>query len=508
MNRLLSRLALGCPFSYDGVRGCYVAFEDVICPQGDKTTATGQRRLSNDMKEATEFQNLPSVESLLSSKRIRTLAEEYRRDWVANLVREQIEESRTSIRMGGTAPTAEQIEKSVVQRVVALGQGWPRPVINATGVIIHTNLGRTPLSLESMEAMLQAAEGYINLELDLEEGKRGSRQAHTEALLRQLTGSEAALVVNNNASALLLTLSALARSKEVVVSRGEAIEIGGGFRIPDVCRQSEAILVEVGTTNRTYARDYESAITQDTAAFLKVHASNFRIQGFAHTPEIRELVEVGERRAIPVLHDIGSGCLLNTQEMGLAQEPRPQESLDAGVALVLFSGDKLLGGPQAGIIAGKQEIIEELETHPLARVMRIDKIRLAALTATLLHYVKGEAETKVPVWRMINYTAGELENRAHHWQTVIGKRAGMVRGLSTIGGGSLPAENLDTWLLSLDCDDLPGRAEEVARRLRHYSTPIIARIEGGAVLLDPRTVFLEEEDTLLRAVAEAMGAAA
>ena len=455
-----------------------------------------------------ELRNLPSVESVLSSKRIRSLAEEYTRDWVTNLVREQIDGARGDVRDGSRAPTVDEIVDSVAQRIALLGRVWPRPVINATGVIIHTNLGRAPLSVEAMEAMLQTAEGYTNLELDLLEGKRGSRQAHVQPLLCQLTGAEAALVVNNNASGVLLGLSALARGKEVIVSRGEEVEIGGGFRIPEVLLQSGANLVEVGTTNRTYASDYQAAITDNTAALLKVHASNFRIDGFTHSAEARELVEIGNRHGIPVLQDIGSGCLLNTQDYGLAHEPTPRESIAAGVGLVFFSGDKLLGGPQAGIVAGKRELVSRLEEHPLARAVRIDKISLAALAATLLHYVKGEAESKVPIWRMVSVSAGEAEDRAYHWQTVLGASALVLRGLSTIGGGSLPGETLDTWLLALECAEVPGGAQEVVKRLREYSTPVIARIEGDMVLFDPRTVFLEEEEILLRAVREAMQPAA
>ena len=452
-----------------------------------------------------ELRNLPSVESVLSSRRIRTLTEEYQRDWVANLVRQQIEEARDEIRMGSKAPSQEEIADSVANRVQLLSRMYPRPVINATGVIIHTNLGRTPLSLDAMEATLQAAEGYSNLELDLVEGKRGSRQSHIEPLISQLTGAEAAIVVNNNASAVLLGLSALAHGKEVIVSRGEEVEIGGGFRIPEVLLQSGATLVEVGTTNRTYASDYEAAITDNTAALLKVHASNFRVAGFTHSAEDKELVEIGARHRIPVLNDLGSGCLLDTQEYGLTHEPMPQESIAAGVGLVFFSGDKLLGGPQSGIIAGKRELVSKLEKHPLARAVRIDKLNLAALTATLLHYIKGEAESKVPVWRMINTSSGELENRVYHWQTALTNRALVIKGLSAIGGGSLPGQTLDTWLLGLECDGLPGGAEGVVQRLRESSTPVVARISEDKVLLDPRTVFMEEEESLLRSVRESLG---
>ena len=450
------------------------------------------------------LRNLPSVDSVLSGRRMKGLMDEYTRDWVTDLVRHEIEQARGAIRNGGEAPTADEIASSVVGRIELLGKASPRPVINATGVIIHTNLGRAPLSLEAMEAMLQAAEGYSNLELDLLDGKRGSRQAHVRTLLCQLTGAEDAMVVNNNASAVLLGLSALARDREVIVSRGEEVEIGGGFRIPDVLLQSGAKLVEVGTTNRTYASDYESAINENTAALLKVHPSNFRIAGFTHTAETGELAGIAARHGIPVLHDVGSGCLLDTQVYGLSHEPTPQESVAAGAGLVFFSGDKLLGGPQSGIIVGARDLVSRLERHPLARAVRIDKISLAALAATLLHYIKGEAEAKVPTWRMISTSSGELEDRAYHWQTAIGSRSLVLRGVSTVGGGSLPSETLDTWLLALECDGVPGGAEGVVKKLREFSTPVVSRIEGDKVVLDPRTVFLEEEDNLLRAVREAL----
>ena len=288
------------------------------------------------------------------------------------------------------------------QRIEDTVRAEPRRVINATGVIIHTNLGRAPLSRAAILAAEEAAQGYSNLEFDLESGTRGSRQARVQALLRQLTGAEAALVVNNNASAVLLGLSALAVGREVVVSRAEAVEIGGGFRVPDVLRQSGCVLVDVGTTNRTYVRDYEEAATDNTAAFLKVHASNFRVEGFTAEVTTGELAALGDRLGVATLHDVGSGSLLSTAKYGLAHEPTPQESIQAGMGLVFFSGDKLLGGPQAGIVAGKGELVGRLARHPLARAVRIDKLSLASLTATLVHYLKGEAEREIPVWRMIS----------------------------------------------------------------------------------------------------------
>jgi L-seryl-tRNA(Ser) seleniumtransferase len=356
-----------------------------------------------------------------------------------------------------------------------------------------------------MKAMAQAAQGYSNLELDLDTGRRGSRQAHLQSLLCQLTGAEAALAVNNNASALLLGLSALAAGKEVIVSRGEAVEIGGGFRVPDVLRQSGATLVDVGTTNRTYARDYEDAITEGTGALLQVHASNFRVEGFTASVDTRELVQLGRKYQIPVLHDVGSGCLLPTELYGMAHEPMPQESIGAGAGLVFFSGDKLLGGPQAGIVVGQKDLASRLERHPLARAVRIDKLSLAALTATLLHYLRNEAETEVPVWKMVSATEVEIKERAQSWRSELAVCASVWPAQSAIGGGTLPGETLPSWVLAVSCDGVPGAAEEVMSRLRRGDPPVVARVEDGRVLLDPRTVSVAEENSLLSSLKRALG---
>ena len=277
--------------------------------------------------------------------------------------------------------------------------------------------------------MQDAADRYTDLEMDIDLGRRGSRQSHLQPILRHLTGAESALVVNNNASAVFLGLSAIAQGKDVIVSRGEAVEIGGGFRVPDVLAQSGARLVEVGTTNRTYVSDYEAAITPETGALLKVHASNFRVEGFTHACDTRELADLGQRSGLPVLHDVGSGCLLNTEDYGLAHEPTPQESIAAGADLVFFSGDKLLGGPQAGIVIGKTDLVQKLERHPLARALRIDKLSLAALTVTLLHYLKGEARAKIPIWQMIGAPIEDMRLRADEWRDSIGDAASVCQGL-------------------------------------------------------------------------------
>lgn len=448
-----------------------------------------------------QFRDLPSVDSVLNTDAVAGAVKAYSREWVVSLVRQELEEARAQVGNGGAAPTALELAETVYRRVQSTVRTEPRSVINATGVVIHTNLGRAPLSRSALLAIDQVSSGYSNLEMDLESGRRGSRQSHLQSLLSQLTGAEAALAVNNNASALLLGLSALAPGKEVIVSRGEAVEIGGGFRIPDVLRQSGAILVDVGTTNRTYARDYEEAITENTGAMLKVHASNFRVEGFTASVESQGLVELGRKYNIPVLHDVGSGSLLPTEKYGLAHEPMPQESISDGMGLVFFSGDKLLGGPQAGIVAGQSELVQKLERHPLARAVRIDKLSLAALTATLLHYLADEAETEIPVWRMISSPQEVIKERATNWQAQIGGNArvehSVVPSRSAIGGGTLPGETLPSWVLALDCRGVSGGAEEVMGRMRSGDPPVVARIEEGRVLLDPRTVSPEEEEALI-----------
>src|SRR5438132_2243080 len=364
------------------------------------------------MAARNPYRSLPSVDRLLLDERVRALANGGEPGIATAIVRQAIENARQAIAGGHEAPTEDQLIERVLGLAAAVFQPSLRPVINATGVIIHTNLGRAPLSDEAIAAMGAVSRGYSNLEFDLQAGERGSRYTHLESVLTRLTGAEAAIAVNNNASALLLTLSTFAHHHEVIISRGQAVEIGGGFRIPDVMGQSGARLVEVGTTNRTYLRDYESAITEQTAAIMRVHASNFRIVGFAVSPSIHELGSVAEKRGVLLIDDIGSGCLLDTTQFGLVPEPTVGESLAAGADLVLFSGDKLLGGPQAGVIVGKSELIAQLRRHPLARAVRMDKASIAGLTATLHHYLRGEALSKVPVWRMIATPRAEVERRA------------------------------------------------------------------------------------------------
>ena len=360
------------------------------------------------------LRKIPSVDSILQHESVKRITEEINPEMVTALVREILQETRKRVSEGQTLPQNETIVDRVIEIASTRWKPWPQAVINATGVILHTNLGRSPISTESILSAGKASEGYSNLELDLATGKRGSRQAQVSQLISDLTGSEAAIIVNNNAAALMLGLASIANGKSVIVSRSEAVEIGGGFRIPDVLAQSGSRLVEVGTTNRTYAKDFEDAIDENTGALLSVHASNFKIVGFTHSPNIGELVKVGAKANVPVLHDVGSGCIVDATKYGLAKEPTPQESIDSGVDLCFFSGDKLLGGPQAGIVVGKKDCINKLSNHPLARAFRIDKMNLAALNETFLHYLRGDNETKIPIWRMISASTEDLLLRSEH----------------------------------------------------------------------------------------------
>jgi L-seryl-tRNA(Ser) seleniumtransferase len=449
-----------------------------------------------------ELRKLPSVDRLLQEEKVAQLAERWSHGLVVDAARETLRAVRETIREGEPCPAVGSLAEDVGAWLASQLRPTLQPLINATGVVIHTNLGRAPLSAQARAAMEAVAAGYANLEYDLQLGQRGSRYVHAEEILRRLTGAEAALVVNNNAAAVFLILMALARQREVVLSRGQLVEIGGGFRIPDVMRQSGATLVEVGTTNRTYVRDFEAAITPDTAALMRVHHSNFRLVGFVHEPSLAELVSLGTQRGLLVLDDLGSGTLLDTARYGLAHEPLIQESVAAGVSLVSCSGDKLLGGPQAGIILGRADLVSSLKRFPLTRALRVDKVTLAGLQATLRHYLLGEAPDKVPVWRMIGQTEEALNQRASDWVRRLeglGIAAGLLPGWSTVGGGSLPGETLPTTLVALET----SAPDALAARLRAGEPPVIARIQDGKLVLDPRTVLVEQEETLWRQVAEA-----
>ncbi len=384
-------------------------------------------------------------------------------------------------------PSTEAILSQAESYLTAWAAPTLLPVINATGVILHTNLGRAPLSKATIAAMSEAAANYSTLEYDLGKGQRGSRLIHAESLLQRLTGAEAAVVVNNNASAVLLVLSALANKKRVVISRTQLVEIGGGFRVPDVMKQSGAKLFEIGATNKVRLSDYQSALEEPTALVMCAHRSNFKIVGFTEEPKLKEITDIAHQANVTLVDDLGSGALLDTAKYGFAHEPTVQESLAAGVDLVCFSGDKLLGGPQAGIILGKKVLIDKIKKHPLARAVRADKICLAGITATLLHYLKDEAEREIPIWRMMSLTLEQLKVRAEAWRETLGQGE-VIKSESTVGGGSLPDECITTFVLALKVKS----PDKFLKKLREARPPIIARVENDTILFDPRTVFEDE----------------
>ncbi len=449
----------------------------------------------------SDLRAIPSVDNLLGTQTAAELVAEYGRPLTLEAIRSTLTETREDHQSGSkTIPDPAQMLLRAQEILAAWTTPSLQPVINATGVILHTNLGRAPLSQEAFQAMHAVAQGYSSLEYDLEKGKRGSRYKHTEELLTRLTGAEAALVVNNNAAALLLALTAMAKRRRVVISRTQLIEIGGGFRLPDVMKQSGAILVEIGATNRVNLADYKEAIDENKIALLmRAHRSNFRLEGFTGEPTLEELTQLAEQENLPVLDDLGSGTLIDTARFGLEHEPTIQESLAAGADLVCFSGDKLLGGPQAGIIVGRANLIAKLKKHPMARAVRADKLALAALTATLLHYLRDEAERKIPIWQMISATSELLRSRVEHWIETL-EQGILVRGESTVGGGSLPGETLPTHLLALEMK----KPDKLLKQLRSSHPPVIARIQDDRVIFDPRTVPPEQEGALLVSLQNAL----
>ena len=458
--------------------------------------------------DQNQLRLLPSIDELLQSSGGAGLIAQYSRGMTLRAIRAALAQARLDIFNGSTCPSSEQLLAAAEQTLQQVMRPHLRSVINATGVIINTNLGRSPLSQEALQAVQQVAGGYSNLEYDVEAGKRGSRHTHVTALLRELTGAEAALVTNNNAAAVLLALSTLAMGREVIISRGQLVEIGGGFRVPDVMRQSGCLLVEVGTTNRTRVSDYEAALSERSAVLLAVHPSNFVISGLTESTPVAALAELAHRHNLLVMDDLGSGCLLDSAQYGLAHEPMPQESLAAGADVVCFSGDKLLGGPQAGILVGKAEILERIAKNPLMRAMRIDKMTLAALEATLRHYQRDEAAQHIPIWRMIAARPERIASRAARWAHKLqaqGIAARTQRGESTVGGGSLPGETLPTTLLAIDAAHVSLSLDELARQLRMRNIPIITRILRDTLLLDPRTVLEEQDKEVVLGLLEILG---
>lgn len=463
----------------------------------------------------SRLREIPSVDELLGRPRLSELANSAGRSIVTQAVRGVLAELRAELRNPaanakqiGLAP--EGIEAEVSTRVEALMASSLRRVINATGVVLHTNLGRAPLARAGAEAIAETAIAYSNLEYDIEEGQRGKRDVHTGRLLAELTGAEAAIVVNNNAAAVFLILNTLAKGAEVIVSRGELIEIGDGFRIPDIMSESGAILREVGTTNRTRIRDYERAINKNTRLLLRVHPSNFRVSGFTERPSLEELVALGKKKRVAVFEDLGSGCLADLTTAGIA-EPVVRSSCKAGAALVSFSGDKLLGGPQAGIIAGKKEVVARIRKNPMFRALRVDKLTIAALEATLKAYARGSFDD-IPTLRMIRMSAHEIANRSEVFAGAL--RASLPAhaeiklsaGFSVIGGGSTPDQKLPTHLISIKSRSNSVAAIEERLRKPQGNLPVIARVAGDRLILDLRTVSPDEEPALIAALTAAIAA--
>jgi len=468
------------------------------------------RALSADQTDL--LRQIPSVDELLAQPRLASLAKRIDRSLLLEVTRATLSDLRARI-AGEPQSTVLSLDSASLQdhitsRVEQILSRSLQPVINATGVILHTNLGRAPLTEAAVEEFRRTATQYSNLEYDLEAGSRGKRDVHTAQLLERLTGAESAIVVNNCAAAVLLVLAALAKGGEVIVSRGELIEIGDGFRIPEIMAESGAILREVGTTNRTRIADYERAINEKTRLLLRVHPSNFQITGFAEKPTLEELAALSQRSTLPLVEDLGSGCLVDLSAAGIT-EPLVRHSIDAGVSVVMFSGDKLLGGPQAGIIAGKKEIVTRIRRHPLFRALRVDKLTTAALEATLGAYLRAALDD-IPALRMIRMTPQELERRAENFlreltpELPLGEvELEIIDGASLAGGGSTPTQSLPTKIIRIA--SARHSAAQLEQRLRRSAAiSVIARVAADRLVLDLRTVFPEQEPQLVKAVAAAL----
>ena len=449
------------------------------------------------MTPEQKLRNLPAIESLLQRESLQPLIHQHGREAVRDRLREVLDEVRAELKSGLENSDEGIIEQKLLQRFTKKQQALTQRVINATGVVLHTNLGRAPLSQAALDAIRQAASGYCNLEFDLATGVRGKRGTGLEEMLRDWLGCEAVAVVNNCAAAVYLTLNTLAEGGEIIVSRGELVEIGGAYRLPDVIEKSGGTLREVGTTNRTRISDYEKVINEKTKILLRSHTSNYRIVGFTESPSLQELTALSQKHNIPFFEDLGSGALLDLRPLGIQGEPSVQHSLQAGVPLLAFSGDKLLGGPQAGIILGKREYIERIKRNPLMRAFRVDKLIFAALEATVAAYLKGTALNEVPTIIALSATKNEIANRAKAFVRRLKNeklKLELIDGNSMVGGGSAPDAALPTKLICLACEGLSTTQLEL--KLRNQTPPIIGRIEADKFLIDLRTVQKNEEKEL------------
>ena len=464
---------------------------------------------------STLLRKIPKVDELLAAAEIKELLEVHPPEVVREGIRNGLERLRQAILSAEKAAditdetfTLPRLLPMFKEEIAKQVNPNLRQAINATGVVIHTNLGRSPLSERALKQIEEVAQGYSNLEYDLIKGARGSRYSHVEEILLRLSKAEGGLVVNNNAGAVVLALNTLATGREVIVSRGELVEIGGAFRIPDVMAKSGGTLREVGTTNRVHLKDYEEAINKNTGLLLKVHTSNYRVVGFTSEIGLEELVQLGEKHNLPVMNDLGSGCLLDLSAYGMQKEPTVQEAIKTGVGVVTFSGDKLLGGPQAGIILGKKDLIDMIKANPLNRALRIDKLTLAALESTLIAYLsESEAIKEIPALRMLTIPLTELQKRAKRLQQLLEKETEgaaieIIETTSQVGGGALPLHDLPTWAVAVKPSKASLEALEAA--LRNQAPPIIARISDDRLCLDLRTIQADEFTLIVRGMAQAL----
>lgn len=453
----------------------------------------------------TILKSLPSVDEILKGPEGLTWLSQYPRKIVLQAVREALSLSRQALLDGSfTVFSSDNLFSEITSKLQKLSAYSLLPVINATGIVIHTNLGRAVLSEKMLQNIIAAGTGYSNLEYDLENGKRGKRHIHTKRLLKEITGAEETLIVNNNAAAVLLCLNTLSQGKEVIVSRSELVEIGGSFRVPDIMTASNAILREVGTTNKTHLFDYKRAINKNTGLILKVHQSNYLITGFTDDVDIEELIILGRKNRIPVMYDLGSGCLLNLKSHGIYTEPAVREIVRTGIDVVTFSGDKLLGGPQGGLIVGKKKYIQKIQKNPLARAMRIDKLTIAAFEATLMEYMdEKRAQQTIPVLNMLLQNPEEIRTRARRIASKLKKQIKnahieILKDTSKAGGGSLPETDFPTYAVSIKPDTMS--VNELEKRLRKGSPPVIARIKGRLLILDARTILKRDIPGLISTV--------
>jgi len=455
---------------------------------------------TNNKKLNLLLSKIPSIEIILQNKALKPLIQKHSRKILTQTVRKIISEEKKNALKNGCLYLAQERINKIKEYFKEENLSFLQGVINGSGVILHTNLGRAPLGKEMLTAVQNSLQGYTNLEYDLAEGSRGKRGEIVEKLLCTLSHSEKSLVVNNNAGAIFLILNTLAKNKEVIVSRGELVQIGGGFRIPEILEQSGVHLREVGTTNQTFIKDYEKAINENTALILKVHQSNFHMNGFVHQTEVKELKELGKKYNLPIVVDLGSGTFLATENFGLKHEPTVQESIRAGADIVCFSTDKLLGGPQGGVICGKEIYLKKISQHPLFRTLRVDKITLTILQEILLSYLKGEAVSKIPIWKMISCPLDKIAARSQNICQKLKKEdipAFTKEGETAIGGGSLPGQTLPTKLIIIKP---PCPVEIFSKELRSFSPPLLGRKEKEFFILDPRCIDPSSDNLVIRII--------